>query len=128
MAMASAIDRERLLEVAAIVDLLEAGWRPGNAELASARHVERWGFLPSHDGAPFRIIGFARSLPVRCRIFTAPIFAIDGAANWALTLDGWIVIGDALEDSPAVDTAAIRHATMAWLQRELRCLHAVATI
>jgi len=120
--MAHAIDRKRLLEAAAILDLLAAGWRPGNGELDSARYVENWGILQSQRGAPLRIIGFARSLPVRCRIFTAAIIAIDDATNWARTLDEWIVLGEALDEAPAIDAAVIRHGTTAWLHGELNCL------
>jgi hypothetical protein len=120
--MSESIHRDSLLRVSAIVDLLDAGWRPGNGELGTARSVEKWGILPSNDGAPFRIIGFARSLPVRCRIFIEPVFAIDRSEKWARILDEWIVIGDPLAGSPDFDPAEIRDAAMAWLHGKLSCL------
>lgn len=120
--MPESIHRDSLLRVSAIVDLLDAGWRPGNGELDYARYVEKWGILPSNDGAPFRIMGFARSMPVRSRILIAPVFAIDRSENWARILDEWIIIGDSLAGSPDFDPAEIRDAAMAWLHGKLSCL------
>jgi hypothetical protein len=122
--VSGAFDRDSLLRVSAIVDLLDIGWRPGNAELETARYVEKWGILPSAGAGPFHIMGFARSLPVRCRIFIAPIFAIDRTANWARIWDEWVIIGDSLDGSPGLDAAELRVVTAAWLQGKLRRLRA----
>ena len=122
--MPGAIDRDSLLRVSTIVDLLDIGWRPGNAELDTARYVEKWGILPSRGAAPFRMMGIVRSLPVRRTVFIAPVFAIDRTANWARIWDEWVIIGDSLDDSPAFDAAEIRDATSVWLHGELRRLRA----
>jgi hypothetical protein len=122
--MSEAIDRDSLLRVSTIVDLLDIGWRPGNAELDTARYVEKWGILPSRGAALFRMMGIVRSLPARRTIFIAPVFAIDRTANWARIWDEWIVIGDSLDDSPAFDAIEIRDATAAWLHVELGRLRA----
>ncbi len=122
--MPGAIDRDSLLRVSTIVDLLDIGWRPGNAELDTARYVEKWGILPSRGAAPFRMMGIIRSLPVRRTVFIAPVFAINRTANWARIWDEWVIIGDSLDDSPAFDAAEIRDTTSAWLHGELHRLWA----
>ena len=120
--MFEADDRESLLGALSIIDWLDAGWRPGDAELEEARYVESWAILPRDDGMPFRMIGLAWSLPVRIELIAAPVIALDQAARWARLWDEWVAIGDPSARDPAIDADAIRSASVAWLSAAVRQL------
>lgn len=122
--MSGAFERDSLLRISTILDLLDMGWRPGYAELDAAPYVEKWQILLSFGGIPFNMIGVVWRLPVRSTIFVAPVLAIDPGANWARIWDEWVVIDASLDPSPAFDAAAIHDATAAWLHGELRRLPA----
>ncbi len=117
------IEIDSLLRAMAIIDLLEAGWRPGEKELADARCVAKWGLLPCAKRRPYRIMGLVWSLSEQSTPFVAPIIAIDQEARWARIWDEWIVIGDPLSGTPPFNAAEIQRTGAAWLTDEMRRLH-----
>lgn len=121
--MGEPADRELLLGALSIIDWLDAGWRPGDAELEEARYVECWAILPrENDGMPFHMIGIAWSLPVRIDLIAAPVIALDWGGRWARLWDEWVAIGAPDVGDPAIDADAIRSASVAWLTTALRQL------
>lgn len=114
------IERESILKACAVLDLLEAGWEPGEVELASACYVDRWALLPASDGGPLLIIGYAPNLPASSRIFVAPVFAIDRKAKWAWIADEWVVVGEPLDEASGMDDETVQDLMSAWLRDELK--------
>lgn len=114
------VERESVLKACAVLDLLEAGWEPGEVELASACYVERWGLLPASDGGPFLIIGYAPNRPQSARIVVAPVFAIDRKAKWAWIADEWVVVGEPLDDVADMKDETVQALMSAWLREELK--------
>ena len=115
-----AIDRDSLLRAASLIGLLASGWQPGKAEFDDARYVERWAVIPSDNGAPFRLIGTAWSLPLRSEPIVGTLLAIDAVACWARLWNEWILISAPLAGSPAIDVAAIQDAASFWVDTQLR--------
>jgi hypothetical protein len=103
----------------AAVDLLDAGWRPGTAELDCARFVDNWAILPLKDGSPYFMIGESWTLPISHTLFVTRVFALDHAARWARTLDEWVVIGEPVDIAEAARACDIKRKGMAWLIAEL---------
>lgn len=120
--MVESLDRDSLLRAMSVVDMLEVGWRPGQTELADARHVVEWAILPSERGLPYRIIGLARDHLFHHTTFIASVIAIDLAARWARIWDEWVILGDQISGSPCFDQTEIRRTGAAWLLDELRRL------
>lgn len=114
------LDRDSLLGVLSIVERLDAGWRPGDAELEGARYVERWTILPRReDGNLFRLIGIAWSPPVRIELIAAPVIALDRNGRWARLRDEWVTTGAPDGAIPAIDPDVIRAASGEWLSTAL---------
>jgi hypothetical protein len=118
--MHETIDRESLLGALSIIDWLDAGWRPGDVELEEARYVGGWAIFPREEGALFRMVGLAWSLPVKVELIAAPLIALDDAGRWARLWDEWVAIGDPYVGGPEIDADAVRAASVAWLAAELR--------
>lgn len=123
--MQGADDGDALRRMLAVLGLLDTGWRPGTAELESARYVEGWMILPPKKDAPFQIIGSSWTLPIRYSLMVAGIFAIDTEAHWARTFDEWVVIGDAADAAP-FNADEIRRVGTEWLWNALQRLPASA--
>lgn len=117
------IDRSSLARASSILDMLAIGWRPGEAEL-NAPYVEQWAIMPRSNGLPYNMIGITWSLPVKQTVMVAAVLAIDRAAHWARVWDEWIVIGDPLGGTPAVEDGEISRAGAAWLLSEVQRLPA----
>jgi hypothetical protein len=120
--MGERADRELLLRALSIIDRLDAGWQPGEAELEEARYVQSWAILPREERAPFSMIGIAWSLPVRIDLIAAPLIALDRDQRWARLWDEWVAIGEPDAAGPAIDANEIRAASVAWLSATLRQL------
>lgn len=118
------IDRSSLARASSILDMLAIGWRPGEAELDAAPYVEQWAIMPRSNGLPYNMIGIAWSLPVKRTVMVAAVLAIDQAAHWARVWDEWIVIGDPLGGTPAVEDDEISRVGAAWLLSEMQQLSA----
>jgi hypothetical protein len=113
------MDRESFLKTSSILDLLAIGWRPGDAELTTARHIEHWAILPGPANRPYQIIGMACLLPVRQSIIIASLIAIDPKAHWARIWDEWIVLDERLAGAQAFDPDELLRAGADWLLAEL---------
>lgn len=116
------MDRRPLENALALVDLLDSGWQPGDAELEAASYLETWAVVPSYEGAPFHIIGIAWSLPVKRGFINAPVLGFDSVRRWARTWDVWVVLGNRIQEWPDFDPAGVQRASAAWLLEELRLL------
>lgn len=117
--MNSNMNREPLLKAVSTLDLLAIGWRPGDAELTTARHIEHWGIMPGPADRPYQIMGLAWSVSSRRSVIIASVIAIDPKAHWARIWDEWVVIDEALADTPMFDPADVQRAGAAWLLVEL---------
>lgn len=120
--MIERLNRDSLLRAMSVVDMLEVGWRPGQTELADARHVVEWAILKSERGVPYRIMGLARGHRFHPTTFIATVIAIDLDAHWARIWDEWVIIGDQIPSSPSFDPTEIRRTGAAWLLDELQRL------
>jgi hypothetical protein len=115
-------NRDSLLGAMSVIELIEIGWRPGQTELANARHVVEWAILPSEGEVPYRIMGLAQGPGSKTTTFVAAVIAIDFIERWAWIWDEWIVIGNQIPWSPRFDPTEIRRTAAAWLLDELRRL------
>ncbi len=120
--MIESLNRVSLLGAMSVIDLLEIGWRPGETELANARHVMEWAILPSEGKVPYRIMGLAHGPGFKNTTFVAAVIAIDFNERWAWIWDEWVVIGNQIQGSPCFDPIEIRRTGAAWLLDELRRL------
>ena len=114
--------QDSLLRASAILDLLAIGWRPGDAELDSARYIERWAILPGAPDKPYQLIGVAWSLPIRRSFIVTSVLAIDPIARWARIWDEWAVIDDGLWGLRSINPMEVQRVGAAWLVAELRQL------
>jgi hypothetical protein len=118
--MGETLDRDSLLRASSIVDRLAVGWRPGDAELENARFVDDWTIFPSGEGMPFRLMGLAWSLPVKCTMIVASVIAINPTEGWARIWDEWVVIGDPIDEFHSTNCDTIQRAGASWLLTQLR--------
>ena len=117
--MLAIIDRPSLLRASAIIDMLELGWIPGDAELTGARQLTEWVILPSGGSLPYRIMGIVRDR-TKNPVFIATAIAIGPDLRWACIWDEWIVLGNRAAESAKIEAEEVRRMGAIWLLEELK--------